>query len=90
MHTGPRSHKLPRPVLPIPFKRTSEINIGDVVFERTKELPAWVTGQDGKWFILQRPGGTPWRATVIQMRPPTPEETRQLRALAKLRGAVKR
>lgn len=89
MATGPRSHKLPRPAVPARFVQASEISIGDVVFERTKELPAWVTGQDGDSFILRRPGGEPWRAHVRILREASPEERRQLNALAKLRGEVK-
>ncbi|MVO86089.1 hypothetical protein GPA10_15335 [Streptomyces sp. p1417] len=55
-----------------------------VVYDRSYEMPARVTGFDGSRVALVRPAGLTWSVPPGAIRPATAAERRQLRALAAL------
>ncbi|MGY0060220.1 hypothetical protein ACWY4P_27365 [Streptomyces sp. LZ34] len=58
--------------------------VGVVVYDRRYEMPGTIADFDGPMVCLTRPTGLAWRSHCVSVRPATPNERRQLRAIARL------
>ena len=63
---------------------TNGLMVGQIVYDRSYEMPARITGIEGSEVFLARPTGLEWRSRWVSVRPATVWEQRQLTALAKL------
>lgn len=60
--------------------------VGEIVFDRTRDLLAVVCGVDGVKVTLRRPFGAVWKSSPMAVRPATSWERRQFKALGKFRA----
>ncbi|URN16571.1 MULTISPECIES: hypothetical protein [Streptomyces] len=65
----------------LPDTNPYQLEIGSVVFDTRRDMPARVHDIRGSRFFLVRPGGEPWEVSWSAVRPATGRERRQLRAL---------
>lgn len=71
------------PAPPKVFTGWRQLNPGQVVFDRVKEMPCMVIQARGDHVVVVRPGGPPWEVPVRRLSPGTQYHCRQLDALAK-------
>ncbi|MFD4538323.1 hypothetical protein [Streptomyces bauhiniae] len=85
-----RRARRPKAPAPAPFKNTDEVNVGAVVFDKDRDMPATVRGMDGSFVEVDRPTGLSWRVHFSRIRPASAWERRQLVAVGRLHAQQRR